>query len=323
MSLNKDLRFLILIFLAIFAAYLVFSPYIFKKSGVLVSFVENDTSCVKENDIITNFEGLQIKNSDDFRNILQHVQANTTVSLNINGFVRDCPAVGNTSLGFLVKDLKYSNLKFGIDIAGGTRVLLEPKNETSADKLTETVGILNQRINLFGLSDIQVSIVGSNLIQIESAGATGDDIRNFLAKQGKFEGKILYSVDFSGDNGQFQLGDSAYNLVRNDSTLIVGGTQAKAGDTFTLAGFNFEVINVTNVSAALYGDIFTGSDIVAVLTDPQYSRVTPVQNGYQFTFSIQITPASAQRFATMTKNQPTETIGNQLYIKPKLVLFLD
>lgn len=323
MSFVRDLRLIILVLLVLVSAWLVLSPYIFKKSGVVVSFVENSTGCVQENDVITNVEGLQVANANAFQNILNSVKQNSTVTLTVNGVDQTCTAVANGDLGFLVKDISSSNLKFGIDISGGTSVLLQPVNSTTSSMITDTINTLNDRINFYGLKDVRVSPVGSNLIQIQMAGATGDDIRNFLAKQGKFEGKLLYELPITNNNTQLIVGGNTYNLPLNDSVLLVNGSYVNPGQDFALNGFNFQLLNVTNSSAAIYGDLLQSSDIVAVLNSAQYSSVTKVQNGYQFTFSVQLSQSAAQKFAAMTKNQPTIIIGSTSYIEPKLVLLLD
>ena len=53
---------------------------------------------------------------------------------------------------------------------------------------------MKERLNVYGLSDLVVrdanDLVGNQYIVVEIAGATEDEIKDLLAKQGKFEAKI-------------------------------------------------------------------------------------------------------------------------------------
>ncbi len=324
MSFMSNMRLTILIVLVLISALLILSPYIFKQKGVEVSFVENGTTCVSQGDILTGLEGLQIQNANQFQSLVQNVTQNSTISLTDNGNSVACTAIANGDLGFLVKDISSSNLKFGIDISGGTSVLLQPVNATAdPNVIAETITTLNDRINFYGLKDIRVSAIGSNLIQIQEAGATGNDISNFLAKQGKFEGKLLYQIQVSNNAVPFTIGNNKFSFGVTNSSIIINGTAVQPGQNFVLDGFNFQFLNTTNFTAFIYGDVLQGSDIVTVLNSAQYSSIQQVQGGWQFTFSIQLTQTAAQRFATLTSNQPTVYIGGQSYITPQLVLLLD
>lgn len=105
-------------------------------------------------------------------------------------------------LGLRVYDVPTSNLRKGLDLEGGTRVLLKPAEQISQDELDVTVDSLRERLNVYGLSDIVVrsasDLAGDNFILIEIAGVTEDEIQELLSKQGKFEAKIGNETVFSG-----------------------------------------------------------------------------------------------------------------------------
>ena len=97
-------------------------------------------------------------------------------------------------LGFSVYEAPITNLRKGLDLQGGTRVLLTPQEKLSAQDLDTLLENLKQRLNVFGLSDVIVrsatDLTGDQFIIVEIAGASEEDVKELLAKQGKFESRI-------------------------------------------------------------------------------------------------------------------------------------
>ncbi len=323
MSLIKDIRMIILVILLLLSAYFIFSPLVFKPKGVVVSFTGSVNDCkLKEGDIIEQINGMTVSNVEGFRNSISYISEGDSMYVVVNGNQVNCVA-SNKSMDVLVKDIEANNIKFGIDIEGGTRVLLKPKTNETAYNMDDIINTLNTRINLIGLQDIRVSPLGQNIIQIELAGGTGDDVKNFLAKQGVFEGKIKYEVELVNDSGKFVLDSVTYNIVHKNGSIVVGGMPYTEGKKLILDGIEFVAMNATSNSIIIMGTVFKGKDIVDVLTDAQNSMIRGVQGGYEFNFGIQISQSAAENFAKLTRGQPLTTLGLQNYIIPKLVLFLD
>ncbi len=115
--------------------------------------------------------------------------------------------VGVAPLGFSVENAPTSNLRKGLDLQGGTRVLLRPAEQVSSETLGLMVESLKERLNVYGLGDIVVNEVsdrpgilgeGNRFILVEIAGATEEEVRDLLGKQGKFEAKIGSETVFKG-----------------------------------------------------------------------------------------------------------------------------
>lgn len=325
-SLIKDLRFSVLIILVIASAYLLASPYILKSSGVTVSFVSDASKCsgLKDGNIITQVESRLVNTEDEFKDAIKNFVKGNSVSIVANGNPINCLVINDGDIGITVRKIEGSALKFGIDIEGGTRVLLKPKTNATLSSIEETINTLNNRINFYGLSEIHVAPVGENLIQIEMAGASGDEVRNFLAKQGKFEGKLSEIIRIVNGTGKFIVGGNSYPISVVDSQININGSVYSENQSFVIESMKVDVGNITERSVNLLVNIFTGEDITAVFTDAQSSRVVQVESGYEFAFSIQTSKVSAERFAKATKGQPLQIIsGTERYIEPKLVLLLD
>ncbi len=114
--------------------------------------------------------------------------------------------IGIEPLGFSVGPAPTSNLRKGLDLQGGTRVLLRPADEVSSETLSLMVDSLKERLNVYGLGDVVVTEVsdspdflgGTRFILVEIAGATEEEVRDLLGKQGKFESKIGNETVFKG-----------------------------------------------------------------------------------------------------------------------------
>lgn len=115
--------------------------------------------------------------------------------------------LGVEDLGFKVDTAPTTNLRKGLDLQGGTRVLLKPAEQVTPDTLEIMVDSLKERLNVYGLSDIVVTTVQdkpsflgepNRFILVEIAGATEEEVRDLLSKQGKFEATIANQTVFRG-----------------------------------------------------------------------------------------------------------------------------
>ncbi len=110
---------------------------------------------------------------------------------------REVPAITES-------ETKTSNLAFGLDFTGGTRVLLQPvSNDTvTDDEISTLIDVLSNRLNVYGLSDIKIRSAsdwqGNKYVLVELAGVTQEEVKNLISQQGKFEAKIGDQVVFSG-----------------------------------------------------------------------------------------------------------------------------
>ena len=110
--------------------------------------------------------------------------------------------VGMDDIGLRVYEAPVSNLRKGLDLQGGTRVLLQPETKVTSDELGLLVDSLKERLNVFGLSDVIVreasDLSGNQYILVEIAGANEEEVKELLAKQGKFEARIANGTVFRG-----------------------------------------------------------------------------------------------------------------------------
>jgi len=109
---------------------------------------------------------------------------------------------GTEDLGLSIFDAPKTNIRKGLDLQGGTRVVLQPEKKISQYDMDVLIDNMKERLNVYGLSDIVVreagDLSGDQYIVVEIAGATQEEIKDLLAKQGKFEAKIGNATVFRG-----------------------------------------------------------------------------------------------------------------------------
>ena len=321
---ERDIRIWVLIFtLAI--SLISLSRIFFQTSWLEVSFVNESANCqnVKVGDRITQISGKVINSLEDFREALENVKKGEFVSIVSNGQPASCVAIDDKNLGFSLKEQKTKVLNFGIDIEGGTRVLLRIVGNSTTTQTQEIAKILTERLNAYGLSDIKVLPVSEDLIQIEAAGLTEDDIRNFLIKQGYFEGKVVDVISLTNGKGSIVFNGTEIQFEISNETIKILNQTFNISEGFYIDGIKYEIVNKTEDKVVIAANVFTAKDIENIFTDVQRNYITRYGDGYRFVFTIQISKEGAERFALVTKGQPTYYSGGQLYIRPKLVLYLD
>lgn len=168
-----------------------------------------------------------------------------------------------TGLGVEVYDAPTSNLKKGLDLQGGTRVLLQPESAVSVEDLSLIIQSLTQRLNVYGLSDLVITpatdLTGSQYILVEIAGVTQEEISQLIASQGKFEAKIGNATVFSGGK------DITYVCRSGDCSFVVDPRRPCSGAVSSgyICSFSFSISlsqEAAERQAAITADIPISAD---------------------------------------------------------------
>lgn len=127
---------------------------------------------------------------------------NRTRTITVNKTLEE--VVGMEDIGLTVYDAPTTNIKKGLDLQGGTRVLLRPETELNDEDMDILVENIKERLNVYGLSDIIVTktkdLSGNQFILVEIAGLNEKEVSELLARQGKFEAQIGNETVFTGGN---------------------------------------------------------------------------------------------------------------------------
>ena len=104
---------------------------------------------------ILELNGFPVKTVEEFHNIESEIQNESTVLLKTN---KNTFVITNASsnLGISVIPSPTNNIKRGLDLQGGTKIVLQPVDEISDEDASLIVHSISERLNIYGLSDISV-----------------------------------------------------------------------------------------------------------------------------------------------------------------------
>jgi protein-export membrane protein SecD len=232
-------------------------------------------------------------------------------------------------LGIEVAANQGGRLSFGLDLIGGTRVLLEPTANVSSATIDQVIATLQTRINIYGLRESKFQPVtdlsGNRYIQIEMAGGSPQEVQDLLAKQGTFTAKIPRTLRFT--NGGATLLNTS--VRSSDSAIIIDGKTYAVNSTFRLAGMDWEVANVTADMAVVIPTVYTGADVKSVCLTEQpgvcTSRVQRTTGGWEFDFQITTSQDAADRFADATRGLQAivDPKTGSSYLESRIVFYID
>jgi preprotein translocase subunit SecD len=163
--------------------------------------------------------------------------------------------------GINVGDAPKNNIRLGLDLTGGARVLLAPAEPVEDAVMDLLIDGIEQRLNVFGLSDVTVrdtrDFSGNQFVLVEIAGANQQEIVDLLTSQGEFLAIIGDNVVFTGD------GDD----IRHVSTSAAesGIQQCGASGGEFICNFFF-TIRLSTEAAQRHADITRN---LAVIPGPQ------------------------------------------------------
>jgi len=137
-----------------------------------------------------------------------------------------------------------NGLDYGLDFVGGTQIQLRLEKPLSQEAMSVEKGILENRMNAYGLKDIPVRDWGDRYILIQIAGASPDEmdaIEKIIKQQARFEERIDGEIVVRGDEISLDLSPRGASIAR--------GTK----------GYKWEVVVKHNPKAACrFGEIAKG-----------------------------------------------------------------
>ncbi len=216
-------KVLLLVIFLVFAVVAI-QPQIFGTEGVTIRNVLTNSSAVNagipnpspkltplHKERILSLNGEKINSVEEYYQLQSSLEGNRTVRIETNKKIYSLLTTANqqttagsekVDLGLNVYEAPSSNLRKGLDLEGGTRVLLQPAEPISKDDLDITIANLQERLNVYGLSDVVIraaaDLGGQDFILIEIAGVTEEEVKDLLARQGKFEARIGNETVFFG-----------------------------------------------------------------------------------------------------------------------------
>lgn len=186
-------------------------PPQFMEKGVIVTGIESDNNSLFDQgmrigDIIISIDGKSIESADDFTRAMEgKFTGEFAEKLEVQTKDNEYLIFTDTLPEFTIAEIPMTNIKLGLDLAGGARALIKAENKTlTTDEVNDLVSITSNRLNAFGLTDLKVSpvsdLAGNNFMLIEIAGATPKDLNKMISEQGEFKAIIGNETVFEGGN---------------------------------------------------------------------------------------------------------------------------
>jgi len=207
-----------LMLLALIMSIFIINPR-FETSGVMVTSVTSPASSyLSKGMIITNINGYDVANLTNYNEAVSNIKPGDQVIItykeqgSFNQYITSTTypflAVeenNETKLGISVSSVPFSNLEFGLDLSGGTKVILKPESKVSDEELTNIVGILEQRLNIYVFKEIPINTVadlrGEQYIKIELPSSVSvENIEQLLESEGVFEARVGNTTVYTGED---------------------------------------------------------------------------------------------------------------------------
>lgn len=253
---------------------------------------------------LRNLEKIESINSNEVTSLTQYYSlvnslpqnSSVTIETNKGTYYLRTPILNNQSdmaseLGISVRDEANSNLRLGIELEGGSRLILEPLSELTDDEYELLLSTLQNRLDIYGASGTKVnaledSFTDQRFVVVESISANKNDIYELISREGEFEAKIGNTTVFTGENVVRVFNDPQHANLQgcSEGTTDVVCTFAfsvqidSAGaDKFFEETSELSVVGSSlseQVSFYLDGDLITSLNIASSF---KYDRVTQPQ----------------------------------------------
>jgi len=307
-----------LLFISLVLSIVAISPS-FSPGGVIITTIEQGSPLrdyISTGDRISSINELEILSQNEI-DLFEGYTQTLRIFINENLVLID---TDGKPLGIGVRK-SGSKINLGMELVGGTRALLKPIDIQGEEIVSETITVLQNRMNVYGLQEMNFQSVkdidGNYYVQVEVAGLGRKDIEELLSRQGSFSATIPRFVEFKNGTGEFWNQTFTYN-----NGLFFRGKEFFVNDTLKINDISFEVLNYTNITLVLEALVYTGDDIKFVYSDPQNSAVTPSGTGsWQFSFQILVSDDGAEKFSRITEDIPRD-IGGE-YLTQSIFLFID
>ena len=169
---------------------------------------------LKEGMLVLEINNKKIANDEDFYEAKTLFEPKEKFEIKTNK--KSYTLMLNKPLDISVGEVPRTRIKTGLDITGGSRALVRPERTLSQQEMSDLLAVSRYRLNVYGVTDINIrearDIQGNQYMLVELAGATPAELRDLIAKQGKFEAKIGNETVFVGGKADIT------SVCRNDAT---------------------------------------------------------------------------------------------------------
>ena len=250
-----------ILIIALLLSLLAISPT-FSQGALIKSVERNSTSYtagLRSGMLIESVNGIEVNDVKSYSDaVLEIFNEAGEKKLVINTDQGEFILLADSPLNITVRDNPRTKIKTGLDLQGGARALVQPEVDLNSQQINDLIEVTSNRLNVFGISDVSIRAVsdlsGNQYMLVEIAGATPSDIRDLVAKQGKFQAKIGNETVFTGGTKDI------VDVCRFDATCSGIRSCNPLGDGTYGCQFSFAVY-LSNEAAQRHADITSVLDI--------------------------------------------------------------
>lgn len=267
-------------------------------SNLTVLNVKNNSK-LKKGMIIKALNGKTVTSDEEIQKIMKEVVKKEPFIIKTNK--GEYATLISQPPDITVKEAQKTNINKGLELQGGSRVIIRPvtENGTTIDdrQLQDMIDVLENRLDVYGLSDLNIrpasDLEGNKFIVIEIAGASREEVRELIGKQGKFEARIGEEMVFRGGQGDIPF------VCRNDGSCSgVRPPCQKVTSEQWVCTFEF-AITLSDVSAKRHAEITSKIELNVSQSGAQYlSKPLDLYLDDQLVDSLQISSSLKGREAT-------------------------
>jgi len=110
---------------------------------------------------------------------------------NINEFIKDKRVI--LALILIIASIiciSTLGIQQGLDLKGGSLIQLKLEEPVDVPTMNIVTNVLDKRLNLYGVQDVKVRPGGDQIVIIEMAGVSPEEVEKLIGSPGKFEAKI-------------------------------------------------------------------------------------------------------------------------------------
>ncbi len=261
---------IILVLAFLFSSFFWIHPN-FDKVGLEITSVKEPAVFygISIGDVVTNINGYEINNMGDF--VQATSKLNTSEAVTVEFKRETLPYVfstfsemyfpgelkNKTNIGFFVEEIGDTNIEFGLEIEGGTKVLLKPNKTLTQDEVENVIAVLEQRLNIFGIKEIPISYVqdfsGNQYFRLEFAGVGPEQVQELLEREGNFEARIGNKTIFTGND--------ILSVCIGGTGCYAQITPQESSDGSIFWSFNFEIF-ISQEGAAKFANATSNMSVV-------------------------------------------------------------
>lgn len=212
---------IILVILSLMSIFISSNGITFFQEGALITSVNPNSTAyesgLRQGQIITSVDGMKVISAEDFgKYISENFPSVESKKIVIETKDSELIYFNKEAPDITISDIPKTSLKAGLDLSGGARALIRAEGkELSQAEVNDLVEITRNRLNVYGLSEVNVNPVsdlsGNHFMLVEIAGTTPSDLKGIIESQGKFEAKIGNETVFVGGDKDIA------SVCRNDA----------------------------------------------------------------------------------------------------------